>query len=578
MGITIGATPTAAVASLSITVAMAATSVLGVWLTKLVVDHLATGADATGVALVYGATLVFAAAADPVKRLLGALVEERAVGEVDRLLIAAGTRLVDLHRVEQPAFQDELEVVGHGIHFIPRSLILLDRAVGVPLTLLGVLALLVRVNPVLPVVLGVVTVAHVVAEQQMSRLKHDALVRRSRAAREMDYCVRTVTDPIAAKEVRAFGIGGFFIDRFRDRAGVALQEVRRARVKGVRTTVALAVAHALVIAGGLVYIAGRAGGGGATAGDVALYLGVVVQAATTSWSLAFDVVYGHETLLNLRVVLPLIDDAQPEIALAAPGAGRAAPTELSEGLEFRHVCFSYPASDRLVLDGLCTQLPAGKVTAIVGDNGAGKSTIVRLITRMYDPVRGELAIDGIPLPEFDLDGWRTRLAAVHQDFARLSLTMGQNVAVGGTGDRAVDRRVRGAVEWAGVDELAGRLPMGLETQLTRRFPGGVELSGGEWQKVALARGAVRQATLVILDEPTAGLDPEAEYRLFLQFHELVAGRTALLVSHRFSTVRMADHIVVLEGGRVSESGTHDHLVAVGGRYAQLYEMQAARYR
>lgn len=213
---------------------------------------------------------------------------------------------------------------------------------------------------------------------------------------------------------------------------------------------------------------------------------------------------------------------------------------------------------------------------MVGANGAGKSTLVKLLTRMYDPESGEVTVDGTSLAKLDLDRWRLRVAAVHQDFSRLALTMRENVAVGGTGDRPGDARVEEAIQWAGVDEVAERLPAGLDTLLTRRFSGGADLSGGEWQKVALARGAVRDAALVMLDEPTAGLDPEAEYRLYQRFQELVAGRTALLISHRFSTVRMADHIVVIEDGRVIESGGHEELLALGGRYAALYEMQASR--
>lgn len=207
---------------------------------------------------------------------------------------------------------------------------------------------------------------------------------------------------------------------------------------------------------------------------------------------------------------------------------------------------------------------------------------MNLLTRMYDPTGGVVVVDAYDLAEYDLASWRAATAAVHQDFARMSLTLHDNIAVGGhNADDQAGRdedRVLSAARWAGVDAVAARLEAGFATPLTRRFPNGAELSGGEWQKVALARGAVRQAALIVLDEPTAGLDPEAEYQLFLRFRELVAGRTAVLISHRFSTVRMADHIVVLEEARLLESGTHDELVGAGGRYAQLFEMQAGRYR
>lgn len=488
VAITVTATPAPAVGSLVLAGAQAFVTIAGVWLIKVIVDRLAAGGDATGLALLYGATLLFAATAEPIKRVLAALVEERAVGEVDRRLMAAGVRLCDLYRVERPAFGDELEVLGKAIFFVPRSILLLDRAISVPVTLAGVLGLLLRINPVLPLVLGAVTVGHIVAEQRMGLVKHEAMVRRSRPGREMDYCVRMATDPAGAKEVRAFGTGPFFHARFRDRAMAAVKEMRAVRMKGARTTILWALAHGGVVAGGFVYLADRAASGALSPGDVALFLNVVVQAATVSWGMSFIFVYGHETLLNVRKVLPFLDDAHPAIALPPAGAGLEPPAVLEQGIALVDVRFKYPEGDKPVLDGLSAMLPPGKVTAIVGANGAGKSTVVKLLTRMYDPQSGEMAVDGTSLAALDLEEWRLRIAAVHQDFSRLALTVRENVAVGGTGDRLGDDRVEDAIRWAGVDEVAERLPAGLDTLLTRRFSGGADLSGGEWQKVALARG------------------------------------------------------------------------------------------
>ncbi|HEX2036790.1 MAG TPA: ATP-binding cassette domain-containing protein, partial [Chloroflexota bacterium] len=222
--------------------------------------------------------------------------------------------------------------------------------------------------------------------------------------------------------------------------------------------------------------------------------------------------------------------------------------------------------------------------ALVGANGAGKSTLVKLLTRMYDPTAGQLLLDGQPLPAYDLHSLRRRTAVVYQDFARFALTLGQNIAVGDADPAAAGEgaaggaRLERAARWAAADAVAARLPRGYDTPLTRRFEGGVELSGGEWQRVALARAALRDAALVILDEPSSALDAEAEARLFEQFRELVAGRTALVISHRLSTVRRADHILVLDGGKIAEAGSHTELLARGGRYATLFEMQAGRYR
>lgn len=579
--IVFGVAPMAATAVVVLVLVATAAPVIGVWLSKSLVDNLAAGRDATGLALAYGATLLITAVLQPIRRLLASEVEERTVGEVDRRLMGVGARLVDLHRIEQPSYHDELELLRHHVQSIPRSIQLVDRGLSAPITLVGVLALLVHINPVLPLLLGSVTVAHVLSEARMGHLRHQAMIWQSRPAREMDYCARLTTQAAGAKEVRVFGLGSFFLDRYRARAAAAVGEMQRARLRQLRATGLLALVHAMVVAFGFLYVARRAEGGGLSPGDVALYLNAVLQAETASWGLSFLFSYGHFTILNLRVALPFLEGGEPAIALAPAGQGLAAPEMLVRGVDLEKVSFAYPHGAERVLDELSSHLPAGKVTAVVGSNGAGKTTLVKLLTRMYDPTGGVVLVDGTSLAAYDLASWRAVISAVHQDFARLSLTLQENIALGGhswDGGIADIERVLAAATWAGVDDVTARLEHGLDTPLTRRFSNGAELSGGEWQKVALARGAMRRAALVVLDEPTAGLDPEAEYRLFQRFRELVAGRTALLISHRFSTVRMADHIIVLQDGRLLESGTHEALVAAAGRYSELYEMQAGRYR
>ncbi len=580
-------TPRAATAHVALVLLLALLPVVQVWLTKLLLDAVTGGADgvtaavswAVTLAAVYALTLVVPAALTPVQRVLSAWLEERAVAELDSRLIRTGTRLADLVRLERPPFQDQLRLVRRAAtQDLPRLFPLLEMGGSPLLASVGLLLLLAILHPLLPVVLAVVSVPHFVAEYRMHRLQYLALARQSRPAREMDYCVAVTTEPAAAKEVRVFGLGDFFLQRFRERRAATLSEMTRVRLAQLKMSTVFSGAYALVLAGGFWYVAVQAGAGRLTLGDLALYLGAVTQAQSVAQRISewFGMFYG--VLARLRALFDFLDQARPAIKLPPPEQGLAAPAPLQQAVALQQVGFRYPESTQAVLTDVSTVLPAGRVTALVGANGAGKSTLVKLLTRMYDPDTGTILLDGTPLDAYDLASWRRRIAVVYQDFAQFALTFRENIAVGAYATDAGAGRIKRAAQWAGADEIAAQLPRGYATELTRQFAGGVELSGGEWQKVALARGFVRDAALVILDEPTAALDAEAEYRLFEQFRELVQGKTALIISHRFSTVRMADHIVVLDEGRVIESGSHAALVAQGGRYATLYEMQAGRYR
>ena len=438
--------------------------------------------------------------------------------------------------------------------------------------------LLARLQPLLPLALAVASMPHLWAERRAAGFKLQAMADQSRAAREMDYCARIVTEAGAAKEVRVFGLRDFFLRRFQARCETALAEISRVRLAQVRLSVACGGLYMLALGGGFWYVGAQVGAGRLALGDIALYLGAVMQAQARLSILAWVFGEFHESLLQMRRLFAFLDDARPAITLAPRGEGHMAPAALHSGIALHGVRFRYPGSAEEVLHNVNALLPAGKVTALVGANGAGKSTLVKLLTRMYDPTGGTILLDAMELAAYDLASLRARIAVVYQDLARFALSLGENIAVGAAALEPCEVDVEQAARWAGADEVAARLPRGYDTQLTHQFEGGVELSGGEWQKVALARAFVRDAALVILDEPTAALDAAAEYQLFERFRDVVAGKTALVISHRFSTVRMADQILVLDGGRIVEAGSHAELVALDGRYATLYEMQAARYR
>jgi ATP-binding cassette, subfamily B, bacterial len=446
------------------------------------------------------------------------------------------------------------------------------------LTIGGSLALLWRFQPLLPVALLACAVVLVRVYGRQEVRVYRSVAERSEAARMMGYCAGVITDAGAAKEVLVYGLAPWFFRRWQRLARETLREEDRLRRSGLATTLGTVGAGALVLAATYAYVAAQLGGRRLTIGDFGLYLSVVVALQQSLFLLAGNIGVTYGRLLWMRRVFTFLDDTHPSIALAPAGRGVPAPVRHRQGLELRHLGFRYPNGAEPVLRDVTCTLHAGETVAVVGENGAGKTTLVKLLTRLYDPTAGQIVLDGVPLADYDLTDLRRRISVLFQDFFHFSLSARDNIGVGDV-DRAEDReRVLAAARWSGADAVVAKLPRGLDTPLDRTFTGGVDLSGGEWQKVATARAAMRDAALVVLDEPTAALDAQAEYDLFRRFRELAQGRTVLLISHRFSTVRMADRILVLEGGRIVEDGSHAELVTLGGRYAALYELQAGRYR
>jgi ATP-binding cassette subfamily B protein len=260
------------------------------------------------------------------------------------------------------------------------------------------------------------------------------------------------------------------------------------------------------------------------------------------------------------------------------GSGRKVPRPIQQGIEFRNVSFRYPDRDDWALRELNLTIRSGEKIALVGANGAGKTTLIKLLTRLYDPTEGQILLDGVDLRDYDLEDLRLSIGVIFQDFVRYQVSARENIGFGQIKDLADEPRILAAAERGGADEVVERLPQGYDTLLGRWFEKGAELSGGQWQKIALGRAFMRDSEVLVLDEPTAALDAEREYEIFQRFRDLTAGRIALLISHRFSTVRMADRIVVIEGGRLTELGTHAELLELGGTYARLFNLQAEGYR
>ena len=393
--------------------------------------------------------------------------------------------------------------------------------------------------------------------------------------RELDYVRLTGASVETAKEVKIFGLTSFLIERYRTLAGQIYEDNRRLATHralwgGLLTaigTVGYYVAYA--------FIAWRTLRGDFSIGDLTFLAGSFRRLR----NLLEDLLIGFTQVAGQALYLDdLFSFFEIQAEIVSPQNPRPFPMPIRQGFTFDDVGFRYPGAERWAVRHLSFTLRAGEVLALVGENGAGKTTLVKLLARLYDSDEGRILLDGYDLREYDLDELRSNIGVIFQDFMRYNFTAAENIAVGrieARGDRA---RIVTAAERSLADEVIEKLPKGYDQLIGKRFRGGVDLSGGEWQKVAIARAYMRDAQVLILDEPTAALDARAEFEIFQRFKELSQGKTAVLISHRFSSVRMADRILVLAEGQLEAEGTHEELLAQGGRYAELFELQAAGYR
>jgi len=426
--------------------------------------------------------------------------------------------------------------------------------------------LLLLVAGVLPAFLG---------ESHFAFLGYAKNFRQTPVKRQLDYLRVLGGSKEAAKELKLFSLSRFLTERFIELSnqiyGEDVSLARRRLIAGA----GLSVIGTLGYYSAYAWVIWRTLAGALSIGTLTLLAGAIQQASLNIQQVFSTLAGIADQALFLTDLLAFFE-MQPTIR-SKPNS-LPAPRPIRQGFEFRNVSFRYPGTERLVLNRLNFHLHPGERVALIGENGEGKTTIVKLITRLYDPTEGQVLLDGIDLREYDLEDLYREIGVIFQDFMRYEMTARENIASGLIEQLDELELLKSAARKSLADQVIERLPHDYDQMLGRRFEGGVDLSGGEWQKVALARAYLRDAQLLILDEPTAALDARSEFEVFRRFAELTEGKMALFISHRFSTVRMADRIVVLEKGRIAEEGTHEQLSLLGGRYAEMFELQAASYR
>src|SRR2546421_3938397 len=500
---------------------------------------------------------------------------QNAVSMRIQLMVMEKAASLDLAFYEDPASYDLLRRAQ--TDSINRPVLMISTAFGLvqtALTFVTMIALLVVVSPLLAVLALLSPVPAFIADTRYGWRGYNIARWGSRLLRRMNYLVTLLTTDTYAKEVKLFGLGHSFIERYRLIGEAFYGSQRRQVVRryivgflwGNLSTVATSVTY--------LYVALQAIAGRLTLGDLTLYTTAAqsVQNSIQGILSGFSSMYEHNLYLS-----NLFELMATESKLPVPSQPVQVPAPLQGEVRFEHVTFAYPDAKENALADLSFTIAAGETVAIVGRNGAGKTTLFKLICRLYDPVEGRILVDGVDIRDYEPDQLRAQIGGMFQDYVAYQATAAENIGLGNLSHLADRQAVARAGQQAGADSLIAGLPAGYDTALGKWFDAGVNLSGGEWQKVALARAFMRDARILLLDEPTSALDAQAEYDLFERLRTLTRGKTAVYISHRFSTVRRADRILFLEHGQLVEQGTHEQLMRLSGRYARLFRLQASAY-
>lgn len=576
----------AAMMGISLTLISALLPAAQAWAGKLIIDAIVLAAN-QGMEPIIGlryvgpylalefALVLIGSMTGQVRSLFDRIIQSQLTNHVNSLIIRKAISL-DLQFFENPIFYDTLQNARRqadvsALNIVNATLQLVQQVI----TLISLVILLLRFSPWLAVIIFVSAIPSFLSQSQYAEKAFRAVSRRAPESRLINYLETLLTGNDTVKEIKLFGLGEPLLKRYQTLFSQFFLEDRAIAERRTIAGLGWGMLSTLTYYGSYAWIVLRTIAGIITLGDMTMFLAIFRQSQSSIRSLLDSLNRLYESNLfldNLMTYLKL----QPQ--LVAPVNGLVAPAPIRHGIEFRNVSFRYPGSDVYVLKDINLHIKPGERIALVGLNGAGKTTLIKLLTRLYDPTDGQVLLDGKDLREYNLTSLHQRFGVIFQDFVRYQFTVRENIGFGQVDALEDLDRIKEAANRGGASPIIEKMPQGYETMLGRHWEKGQELSGGQWQKIALARAFMREAEVLVLDEPTSALDAEAEYEVFKRFGELIENRIAVLISHRFSTVRMADRIVVLSTGKILELGSHTELIKLDGAYARLFNLQAEGYR
>jgi len=482
---------------------------------------------------------------------------------------------VDLAYYEDSKFYDTMHRAQGEAPFRPTSIVNgFIRTIQSSISMLAMVGLLISFHWIVAVVLLAAALPGVLVKLKFSKINWKWQRKRTETERKAWYKHWLLTSIGHAKELRLFGLGEHFREMYQNLRTILRKEILGIAKRRAAADFGTQAVATLLIYGSLAFIAKQAFAGLITIGGMVMYFQAFQRGLGYLRSLLGSLAGLYESNLFLSNLFDFLDI---EPSVIDPANPKPFPPNINEGIVLDHVNFNYSSSNNKALDDVSLRINPGEMLALVGENGSGKTTFVKLLCRLYDPVSGSISVDGTPIKDFAVEDHRGNVSVIFQDYAKYHLTAAENIRLGDIKHSPDDSAISRAAEAAGAGGLIENLPDGYNTVLGRSFKGGMQLSIGEWQKIALARAFIRDAPIVILDEPTSALDAKAEQSVFIKFRELVQGKTSVIISHRFSTVRMADRIAVMDKGRIIEHGTHEELIEKHGKYCEMYTIQASAY-